>query len=104
MTAKPPAPALPFRVLFKDEAPAMGSGLRFVFARIGRKWVYLLCPYTLKACKLRLWKWKTLGAEPIVDPATNLRLIDAARLAVTRDARGVPGTTRFQRQVIGETK
>lgn len=74
-----PAPVTLFSVQLQDQAPAIGSGFRFIFVKCGRKWVYLLSPFTMNACKLRRSVWEALAPVPITDPET----ITRARAALT---------------------
>ncbi len=97
----PPSPVSAFRVQFADEAPAIGSGARFVFARRGRKWVYLLCPYTMRATRLRRWKWEAMRVEPIEDRAVVARMNDFLRRRVEASDRT---PTILEQQVMGEKR
>ncbi len=78
-----PAPVNLFTVQLQDEAPAIGSGYRFLFVKHGRKWVYLLSPYTMQACKLRRSVWERLAPAAVTDPAT----IHRARQALASQPR-----------------
>lgn len=62
------APVHLFTVQLQDEAPAIGCGFRFVFVKQGRKWVYLLSPYTMRACKIERGVWDELRAVEITAP------------------------------------
>lgn len=91
------APVRFLSVHLKDEAPAIGSGLRFVFVKQGRKWVYLLSPYTMRACKMRRGTWEALGAAEVTDPEALTR----ARLALKAVCRSnLREPTRLERQAI----
>jgi len=53
------------RLPFDDEAPAIGAGLRLVFVeRLGRKWVRVRCPFTLRAARLERATWDRLSRNP----------------------------------------
>ena len=95
------APTTLFTILFKDEAPVIGSGFRFVFAKRGHKWVYLLSPYTMRACKIRRAVWDGLKAVENTDPDTIARAQEALRAKV-QWAQQEP--TLLQRQALGEKK
>ena len=88
------APVLLFSVMLKDEAPAIGCGYRFVFVKRGRKWVYLLSPFIMRACKVRREGWDGLGAGKVTDPDT----IKRTRQALRRNHRE---PTRLERQAMG---
>lgn len=46
---------MPFvHVHLDDEAPAIGSGHRIVFAAEGRRWLSLCCPWTFRTARLPL--------------------------------------------------
>ncbi len=47
-----------FKVHLQDELPAIGSGHRWVFAREGKKWVFVLCPFTVTTTKVRMGVWQ----------------------------------------------
>ncbi len=60
MTQAKKAPTLLYKVQLEDELPAIGSGHRWVYARKGTKWVFILCPFTVNTVKLRLSVWQGL--------------------------------------------
>ncbi len=88
------APVNLFTVQLQDEAPVIGSGFRFVFVKHGRKWVYLLSPYTMQACKLRRSVWERLAPEAVTDPDT----VNRARQALAWHPKPL---TRFAAQAAG---
>ncbi len=51
MTKQAPAPTNLYRVHLQDELPAIGSGHRWVFAREGHKWAFVLDPFTVTTMK-----------------------------------------------------
>ncbi len=53
-----------FRLQLQDELPAIGSGHRWVFVREGRKWVFILCPFTVTTTKVRVGVWRGLKHGP----------------------------------------
>lgn len=73
-----------YTVHFQDEAPAIGSGFRFVLAREGRKWVHLLDPYTLRGARLRLHLWRLLRPVRISNEAVLERVQAVLNRAVLR--------------------
>ena len=87
------APVLLFSVMLKDEAPAIGCGYRFVFVKRGRKWVYLLSPWTMRACKVTRRVWDALAPVEAAPEA-----LARARQALL-DSHREP--TRLERQAIG---
>lgn len=58
MTKTVRALTLLYQVQLEDEMPVIGSGWRFVFAREGTKWVFVLDPFSINTVKLSLSKWK----------------------------------------------
>ena len=86
-----------YRVQFQDEAPPIGSGFRFVFVKEGRKWVYLLCPNTVKTCRLRMEKWRTLKPTEITG-RMHTRVCWRLRRKLKRLNRNA---TRLERRAIG---
>lgn len=88
------APVHLFSIMLKDEAPAIGSGFRFVFVKHGRKWVYLLSPYTMRACKVRQEVWGALTPVRVTAPDALAR----AREALQKSHRE---PTHLERQALG---
>lgn len=84
-----------FNIMFKDEAPAIGSGMRFVFAKFGRKWVYLLSPYSLKSCRISLKTWTDLKVTAITNRAVTERVRRELASRLHKEA------TRLQTLAIG---
>ena len=91
------APVHLFSVQLQDEAPAIGCGYRFVFVKQGRKLVYLLSPYTMRACKIERGVWDALGAVEITAPDALAR----ARQVLQQSAR--PATNLEKQALRGET-
>jgi len=89
------APVHLYSVQFKDEAPAIGSGFRFVFVKQGHKWVYFLSPYTMRACKVRREVWDALGAVEVTAPDALARAREALQSGHHRDH------TRLEQQALG---
>ncbi len=58
------APTVLYRVHLEDEIPAVGSGHRWVFAREGRKWAFVLCPFTANTVRVRIATWQGVKKEP----------------------------------------
>ncbi len=58
MSKKKKAPTLLYRVQLEDEMPAIGSGWRWVYAREGHKWAFILCPFTINTVRIPLSKWQ----------------------------------------------
>ncbi len=54
-----------FKVQLQDELPTIGSGHRWVFAREGRKWVFVLDPFTITTTKVRVERWRAVKKEQI---------------------------------------
>ncbi len=90
------APVQLYAVQFKDEAPAIGSGLRFVFVKQGHKWVYLLSPYALRTCRVRRQVWDKMHPVEITDPDT----IGRVRKVLAENPRRAP--TRLAQQALGD--
>lgn len=82
---------------FKDEAPVIGSGFRFVYVKLGRKWVYLLDPYTARTCRVSVEKWAKIRTHEVPpDPA--LRVAAALANSVARAERQ---PTRLEARALG---
>ncbi len=58
------APTILYRVHLHDEIPAHGCGLRFVFAREGHKWAFVLCPFTANTVRVKIATWRGLKKHP----------------------------------------
>ncbi len=82
---------------FKDEAPAIGSGFRFVYVKRGRKWVYLLDPYTTRTCRVPVEKWAKIHTHE-VPPMAAARVAKALSNSVARAERQ---PTRLEERAIG---
>ncbi len=65
MTKQAPAPTELYRVQLQDELPAIGSGLRWVYAREGHKWAFVLCPFTVTTVKMRIEAWRAVKRERV---------------------------------------
>ncbi len=79
----------------------MGSGLRFLFVKEGRKWVYLLNPFTLRTARLRWAAWSACKPLLIDDEETRARV--SASVKRNLEHSGKPPTL-LQRQALGESK
>lgn len=103
MTARTPgpAPARLFTVTLQDEAPAIGCGMRFLFAKEGRKWVYLLSPFTLRAARLSWPTWEGLKPLLINDPETRARVQAAVENNLRIAARPA---TRLEQQALEDER
>ena len=63
-----------YEVQFQDEAPSIGSGLRYALAIEGRKWVTLVTP-TLATARLSVAQWRALRPREIeLTPAVRREL------------------------------
>ncbi len=65
MTKQAPAPTNLYRVHLQDELPAIGSGHRWVYAREGTKWAFILDPFTVTTVKVRIAVWRGIKRERI---------------------------------------
>ncbi len=54
-----------YKVHLQDELPAIGSGHRLVFAREGRKWVFILYPFDVTTVKMKLAAWERVKREEV---------------------------------------
>ncbi len=88
-----------FTVTLADQAPAIGCGMRFVFVKEGRKWVYLLAPFTMRTARLSWPVWKGLRPLLIDDVDTRARV----RKAVEQNLRNAGREpTRLEQRALGE--
>ena len=94
-----PAPTQLHRLFFQDEAPQMGSGLRFVLAKRGRKWVYLLSPYTAKSCRLLTTVWDRISVNTRIDDDALLKRINAHLQTAIHHANREP--TALEKRALG---
>ena len=62
-TALAPSPTILYKVQLEDEIPAIGSGTRWVFAREGRKWALVLCPFTANTVRLPIDVWRGIKRD-----------------------------------------
>ena len=53
-----------FKIHLEDQAPAIGSGLRWVLALEGRRWVQIISP-TLQTARISVSEWLRLNPEEI---------------------------------------
>lgn len=88
-----------FTVTLADQAPSIGSGIRFVFLKEGRKWVYLLNPFTMRTARLKWATWEGLKPLLINDDETRARVIRSVKANLAHAGRN---PTRLERQAIGE--
>ncbi len=58
------APTLLYRLHLEDELPTIGSGHRWVYAREGHKWVFVLCPFTANTVRTPIARWRSIKQEP----------------------------------------
>ncbi len=65
MTKQVRAPTNLYRVQLQDELPAIGSGHRWVFAREGTKWAFILDPFTVTTAKVRIAAWRGIKRERV---------------------------------------
>ncbi len=63
MTQAKKAPTILYRVQLEDEIPVIGSGHRWVFAREGKKWAFILCPFSVNTVKLQLSVWQGIKKD-----------------------------------------
>ncbi len=93
------APSRLFTVTLADQAPAIGTGMRFVFVKEGRKWVYLLSPFTMRTARLRWPVWEALKPLLIDDPLTRARVRKAVEKNIHKANRE---PTRLEQRALGE--
>ena len=106
---KPPAPAPvftpperfdAFTVHLMDEMPAIGSGQRTVFARVGRKWVRVQSECGRHRVRLRRPTWERLGAvaRPTVEVVDEAETVDevADSVVTTTETVDEPPTERTE--------
>lgn len=93
------APSRLFTVTLADQAPAIGTGMRFVFVKEGRKWVYLFSPFTMRTARLRWPAWEALKPVLIDDDETRARVRKAVENNLQHAGRPA---TRLERQALGE--
>lgn len=81
MTA--PRPSLGRHVLlFKDEAPAIGSGCRTVeIERLGYKWVRLRNPYTHRTARIRRARFDEVWANNLAFKERNANPVPVRRVS-----------------------
>ena len=79
-------------IKLRDEIPAIGSGLRYVFAHIGHKWVTLIYPPNARTVRIRRRLWDDLAPSAV--PARPQTLARTLRHAIAVAARN---PTRLER-------
>ncbi len=95
------SPARLFTAMLQDEAPSMGSGLRFIFVKEGRKWVYLLNPFTMRTARLKWAVWEKCKPLLVDDEQTRARVIASVKRNLERSG---AAPTLLQQQALGEEK
>ena len=82
-----------FEVPLDDLAPAIGSGVRRVFAVEGREWVHLLTPH-LETAKLRIAVWRSLRRRREFELSVRVRKALRARMRACRRYRPRTGIVK----------
>jgi hypothetical protein len=82
-------------IMLQDEIPAIGTGLRHVFAHVGHKWVSLIYPPMARTVRIHRRLWDDLApSASLARPSTLARIL---RRAITDTGRE---PTRLERVAL----